>query len=408
MKIENKKQHKYKLKKSILVGLILGLMIFAKLNCVDAASTIGDLNCDTIDECEKLKDTYHQIIDIKKKQSETLDNKISSMALNIKDLRGQISEAGNQIDGLNSQIGSLENQLNEKTKLIDSKKKLLVQILQDYYQTSQTNPVAIYLAEGDLASFMVNKDRISQAGDKVKKIIDSLKELRDEIRSQSDQVFQKKAEIVGAQRDLQEKNNNLESIKKQQTILLVQTKADKAKYEKLLEEVENEIEELNSSKGEADLSKLPAAKKGYFIYPINPVKITQEYGKTSYSKNYASGKHNGIDFSANYQNVFAVGDGKVLATGNNGRYAYGKWVVIDHGDGLVTLYGHFSKLKVGKGDKINEGEVIGTSGNTGNSTGPHLHFSVFSENSFEIVESSMVPGLMIPIGSSVNPKRYLE
>jgi murein DD-endopeptidase MepM/ murein hydrolase activator NlpD len=195
----------------------------------------------------------------------------------------------------------------------------------------------------------------------------------------------------------------------EQHALLGQTQADKARYEKLLSEIEDEIYNLESGKS-ADLSKLPPAKGGYFDYPVGSVRITQKYGMTSYAKAGAYGgkPHNGIDFGISYGNIYAAGSGKVIGSGNNGKYAYGQWLAIDHGDGLVTLYGHLSKKLVGKGDKVKKGDKIAVSGNTGNSTGPHLHFSVFSSKSFETVESKYVDGLMIPIGASVNPMRYLD
>jgi len=90
--------------------------------------------------------------------------------------------------------------------------------------------------------------------------------------------------------------------------------------------------------------------------------------------------HNGYDFGISYQPVLAAGDGTVRFAGWNDSdpsVGYGQMVLIDHHNGYVTLYGHLSKLEVKIGDKVQAGEEIGISGSTGNSTGPHLHFSVF-------------------------------
>ena len=87
---------------------------------------------------------------------------------------------------------------------------------------------------------------------------------------------------------------------------------------------------------------------------------------------------------------------------------YGKWIAIEHefdGKELVTIYGHLSKKRVDKGDKVDEGDKIGDIGSTGYSTGPHLHFGVYSADQFEI---SKINGRDIPTGAHVNPMRYLE
>jgi murein DD-endopeptidase MepM/ murein hydrolase activator NlpD len=104
--------------------------------------------------------------------------------------------------------------------------------------------------------------------------------------------------------------------------------------------------------------------------------ITSPYG---WRKNPFGGSltsfHNGIDIANNVGTpVLAAGDGVVISAGWQG--AYGKMVVIDHGYGIKTKYGHNSSIKVNVGDKVKKGQVIALLGNTGRSTGPHVHFTV--------------------------------
>ncbi|PZS02069.1 MAG: hypothetical protein DLM70_10820, partial [Chloroflexi bacterium] len=90
--------------------------------------------------------------------------------------------------------------------------------------------------------------------------------------------------------------------------------------------------------------------------------------------------HNGYDFGISYQPVLAAGDGTVTFADWNGSSpseGYGQMVLIDHHNGYVTLYGHLSKIEAHEGQKVSAGQEIGISGSTGNSSGPHLHFSVF-------------------------------
>ncbi|MDR1292654.1 MAG: peptidoglycan DD-metalloendopeptidase family protein [Clostridiales Family XIII bacterium] len=85
--------------------------------------------------------------------------------------------------------------------------------------------------------------------------------------------------------------------------------------------------------------------------------------------------HEGIDIDVNYAPVYAAGDGKVVYTGNKGD-GYGVMIAIDHGEGFETIYGHLSQSSVNIGDEVYKGQRIATSGNTGRSTGAHLHFEV--------------------------------
>ncbi|GAC1512747.1 MAG: hypothetical protein NVS2B16_16170 [Chloroflexota bacterium] len=91
--------------------------------------------------------------------------------------------------------------------------------------------------------------------------------------------------------------------------------------------------------------------------------------------------HNGYDYNISYQPVYAVASGKVIFSAYEYSFAhhlgYGKMVMINHGHGYVSLYGHFSTLLVRSGQRVRRGQKIGISGNTGHSTGPHLHFTVF-------------------------------
>lgn len=86
--------------------------------------------------------------------------------------------------------------------------------------------------------------------------------------------------------------------------------------------------------------------------------------------------HDGIDFAANIGNpIRSTGNG-IVTTADKNSNGYGNYVVINHGYGFTTLYAHMSKLYVKKGDTIQRGQIIGAIGNTGSSTGPHLHYEV--------------------------------
>jgi len=135
-------------------------------------------------------------------------------------------------------------------------------------------------------------------------------------------------------------------------------------------------------------SEAPAA--GHLLWPCSGP-ITQPFGPTTYAFEFPyvyqgvsyPHFHTGIDIGVGLGTpVSAAADGVVVLAGTNvvgGKVVgYGTYVVIAHGGGLYTLYGHLSRLAVAAGDHVRAGQVIGLSGSTGNSTGPHLHFEVRS------------------------------
>jgi murein DD-endopeptidase MepM/ murein hydrolase activator NlpD len=89
--------------------------------------------------------------------------------------------------------------------------------------------------------------------------------------------------------------------------------------------------------------------------------------------------HTGLDIRANTgTTVMAAMDGTVSVTNEN--WVYGKYVILSHPNGYKTLYAHLSAISVKQGDKVSQGRKIGESGNTGYSTGPHLHFGIYDKN----------------------------
>ena len=155
-------------------------------------------------------------------------------------------------------------------------------------------------------------------------------------------------------------------------------------------------------------------------WPLKNIIITQYFGDTAFAKSGAyNGKgHNGIDFGASPGTpILSSLSGTVAGTGNTdlvaGCYSYGKWVLINHDNGLSTLYAHLSLIKAEKGQRVSTGDIIGYSGNTGYTTGPHLHFGVYATQGVKIVQytnSVNCKNAVIPVAdlrAYLNPIQYL-
>jgi peptidoglycan hydrolase CwlO-like protein len=202
---------------------------------------------DERDKCEELQkraDVYREIIDIKKKQGETLNNQLSIADSNIEQVQAQIEVSKQKIDDFNSQITRIEAQIREKKELIETQKGILAKIVQSYYEVNSTSPIISYLNDGNIASFIVKKDRIAQTGDKIKEMVNSVKGVRDDLENKKKQLDEKKSEYVLTNEKLESQSNNLEAVKKQKANLLVQTQGEEARYTQLLQRVEQQKQEL--------------------------------------------------------------------------------------------------------------------------------------------------------------------
>jgi murein DD-endopeptidase MepM/ murein hydrolase activator NlpD len=139
-----------------------------------------------------------------------------------------------------------------------------------------------------------------------------------------------------------------------------------------------------------DPNTIPTAGTRVFDWPLKNVIITQYFGGTEFAARNASvygGRpyHSGIDLGTPRGTpLYAPLAGTVRATGNTdavpGCMSWGKWTLIDHANGLSTLYAHQDLISVTPGQRVATGEIIGYTGNTGYSTGPHLHFTVYAQD----------------------------
>lgn len=127
-------------------------------------------------------------------------------------------------------------------------------------------------------------------------------------------------------------------------------------------------------------AKIAGVKTAYytegFAVPVDSVRVTAEFGGQRILNGKKKKVHNGIDFAGNEgYSVYAITDGIVRLAGEK-FYFNGNFVLLDHGQGLNSVYLHLSKLHVKNNQRVKKGELIGEIGSTGRSTGPHLHLGI--------------------------------
>ena len=139
-----------------------------------------------------------------------------------------------------------------------------------------------------------------------------------------------------------------------------------------------------------DFFEEPTTSFSKIVMPLkNKITITSSYGARTHPIFGTKKMHNGIDLKANYENVYAVMDGIITATGWDSKGG-GNYIKVKHFNRFETSYLHLSEMYYRAGEKVKAGFIIGKSGNSGNSTGPHLHFSVKE------------------FGQSINPSHFLN
>ncbi|NCO37133.1 MAG: peptidoglycan DD-metalloendopeptidase family protein [Armatimonadetes bacterium] len=210
-------------------------------------------------------------------------------------------------------------------------------------------------------------------------------DLLHEIKGEKTEVERRKAELTAQREKLQGLKAQhairaaaVERQKDRRRDALTRITAERRRYEREMDEllaesrvVESEIRRLTRPR-----TGSPAVTpwRGGFIRPLSG-RVTSGFGYRVHPIYHVRKLHTGVDLAASFGTpIKAAAGGVVLAAG--WRRGYGNAVIIDHGGGKATLYGHCSSLSVHAGQKVSQGQIVGRVGSTGNSTGPHLHFEV--------------------------------
>lgn len=209
-------------------------------------------------------------------------------------------------------------------------------------------------------------------------ILDSMRRIKEEIQARRVEMEELKAKQEAEKAELETALTELEAKKEEASSYMKELQNDRQKYEAYLDAQAREKEAAKNragitSTGKADLSKVGS---GGLLWPTPSWYITSHFSPNRV--NPVTGvlrPHTGTDVGASQgEPIWAAKGGTVILAEYNG--GYGNCVIISHGNGVNTLYGHMSAILVSKGAKVSQGQQIGRVGSTGNSTGPHLHFEV--------------------------------
>lgn len=392
------------MKKSLYIGISLIIILVLFTGNVSSADTIDQIQA-KIDLANKnrkqLEDEiakYQEQLKVVGDQKVTLQSTIKSLDVSTSKITTEVKLTETNINKTSYTIEDTGLKIQDKEKQITKGNEAIKIALKKIEETDTQSLWEVVLSNQNFFDIWNEVESIIQIQSKIGDQVATVKDVKTSLEEAKANLEQKKKELEDYTKELSDKKQVLLSTKKEKSTLLSETKNTEANYQKLLKEnlakkeaLDQEINQFESQLRMAiDPKSFPPAGKGILAWPLDYVYITQNFGKTSDSgRLYTSGTHNGVDFRAAVGTaikssgngvVEGVGDTDIVCPGAS----YGKWVFIRYDNGLASLYGHFSHISAKQGQIVKTGDVIGYSGNTGYSTGPHLHMSVYAGQGVKI------------------------
>jgi len=418
--------------------IVLGLT-FYPVRLTSAVSS-GDLQ-DQIEEkneelqglSTQIQQTQSQIITLQG-ESQTLSQAVSAINSQIDQVNYSIRSSEVSIEKFALELQSLGFELEDVAAEIDIKQRALADILREVQQNDREGLLEVLLKHDSLADSVFIVQSLSDLQDNLNLSVAQLAGLQLALQRNVDQSSLKKGQLEDETVTLKGRGEILEDQEVEKDRLLRETKNEESVYQvrlaKLRKEQQSILDEISDIEEQLkkgfDSSSIPSNRPGLFTWPVvlktegGVGIITQNYGETAYSTRFYKGKpHNGMDIGAPIgTQVRAASDGKVVRVDYNGwYYQYGRYILIDHGNNITTLYAHLSQSAVSSGQTVKKGQLIGYVGNTGFSTGAHLHFGAYATPSlgWREIASRTEGGLisippatgLVPIGVTLDPSDYL-
>jgi murein DD-endopeptidase MepM/ murein hydrolase activator NlpD len=388
-----------------LIVICIPLVTFQTKN--SQAETVDELQT-KIDAVEKNRQklekeiaAYQTQLKNISQEASTLQSSIKSLDVSTSKITSEVKLTETNINKTSYTIKDTNLEILDKEKRITRDKMAIRDALRKLDEASTRSVWEILLSNQDLADFWTEMDSIIQVQAKISEQVESIQNIKANLEKAKAELEKQKAELEDYNKELSDRKKVLDSTKKEKSTLLSVTKSKESEYQRLLKEKEaqkkafdEEIQRIEESiKFLIDPKSFPSAKKGILSWPLDIIRITQSFGGTQFAKNnpgiYGRPYHPGVDFGIpTGSKVKSISSGVVKGFDNTdaykGCYAWGKWILVEHDNGLSSLYAHLSVISVVSGQKVTAGQVIGYSGNTGVSTGPHLHLSLYATQGVKI------------------------
>lgn len=387
----------------VFTVIIFVLFLSFVINKADAdiASDLSskiESHTNEIDKLEAEIAKYQTELNNTSKNALSLKGSISELDISKKKLQAEISVTENKISSTELRIQRLNLDIGDKSKTIDVNQLAIARNIAKINELD-SNPLIVTMLSNERIADVWNEieslKRIqSDVYDHTKDVI----AVRHGLEGDRNEELEAKEELLALKDELNGQKKVLDINIKDKNKLLSETKNLESNYKKILADklalkaaFEKELQDYESQlKYVLDPSKIPTRGSHALGWPLTNVFITQMFGKTVDSvRLYTSGSHSGTDFRASIGTpVLAMASGTVVASGDTDATcrgaSFGKWVFIKYDNGLASTYGHLSLVSAKNGARVTPGQIVAYSGNTGHSTAPHLHVSLYPSDAVDV------------------------
>ena len=414
--------------KKIIFGTIFVTLILLGFSTFSFAQTENELRnqINTANsEIEKINREIEALsgqIAITSEQKNTLANTIKNLTLQKNKLIKERQLTEKKIVATGVVIKTLNNEINVKNDILDKSRDSLSSLLNDLNEQDNQSFLQKLLTGDNLSDFSREYNNTINLNSNIKDHINNVSIQKESLAQSKNKKETEQEALTKLKQTLTTKESEITASKKEKDSLLVVTKNKESEYQKMLAEQLKRKESFEKSieDYEAQIqfilnpNSIPKAGSSPLSWPLGGnIVITSPYGSRW-------GKfHYGLDLRAKVgTSVKAMATGTVLGTGDTDiackGASFGKWVFIKYDNGLSSTYGHLSEIDSTVGQKVITGDVVAHSGNTGSSTGPHLHVAVYASGGVKVdtVPSKACNGKIFTqpiaaLSSYLNPSLYL-
>lgn len=381
-----------------------------------------------IEQLNKEIQTYSELTDKTSKEALSLQKVIRDLEQNAKIMDLDIKRLRQKIEVANLDIKKLDINIDESQEKISGLQDGIASSVREIQRAENFSFVENILGQRNLTDFLSEIDSQLTFNGAIQNRITLVRGEKQKLETNKNTQETKKKDLIKMQSELSDKKKAVEYTKSEQSKVLKETKNQEKTFQQILKDklaqkaaFEKEIFEFESKiKYTLNPSSIPKSGSTVLSWPVEKVRITQRFGKSVSAKRlYVSGSHNGMDFGVPIgTKIMAAAGGTVLGVGDTDTackgVSFGRWVFIRHDNGLSSIYAHLSVISATEGQRVETGDVIGYSGNTGYSTGPHLHLGVYASDAIKVenrpslsCRGKILRMPIAPIEAYLDPMAYL-